>query len=106
MEIKSIGGARYFVLFIDDYTRMTFIYFLKAKSEVLNYFKEFKSMAENIYNTKIKHLRTDNGCEYCSNEFENYLKSEGIIHKKTNSYTPEQNGLSERSNRTIVEKAR
>lgn len=106
METKSIGGARYFLLFIDDYTRMTFIYFLKAKSEVLSYFKEFKSMAENFQNKKIKMLRTDNGQEYCNNDFENFLKKHGIIHQKTNPYTPEQNGLSERSNRTIVEKAR
>lgn len=106
MEKQSIGGARYFVLFIDDYSRMTFIYFMKAKSEVIHYFKEFKSMAENFKNTKIKIMRSDNGSEYCSNFFEQYLKNEGIIHQKTNPYTPEQNGLSERSNRTIVEKAR
>lgn len=106
MECKSIGGARYFLLFVDDFSRMTFIYFLKAKSETLSYFKEFKSMVENYQNTKIKILRTDNGCEYCSNAFQGFLKCEGIIHQKTNPYTPEQNGLSERSNRTIVEKAR
>ena len=106
MESKSIGGSRYFLLFIDDFSRMTFIYFLKAKSEVLGYFKEFKSMVENHQEKKIKILRTDNGCEYCSNNFEDFLKGEGIIHQKTNSYTPEQNGLSERSNRTIVERAR
>lgn len=106
MESKSIGGARYFLLFIDDYSRMTFIYFLKAKSKVLSYFKEFKSRVENFQSKKIKILRTDNGCEYCSNDFEEFLKKEGIIHQKTNPYTPEQNGLSERSNRTIVERAR
>lgn len=106
MECKSVGGARYFLLFIDDYTRMTFIYFLKAKSETLTYFKEFKSMVENYQNKRIKILRTDNGCEYCSKDFEDFLKREGVIHQKTNPYTPEQNGLSERSNRTIVERAR
>lgn len=106
MECKSIGGSRYFLLFVDDFTRMTFIYFLKCKSETLTCFKEFKAMVENYQNTRIKILRTDNGCEYCSNAFQNFLKHEGIIHQKTNPYTPEQNGLSERSNRTIVEKAR
>lgn len=106
MECKSIGGARYFLLFVDDYTRMTFIYFLKCKSETLTCFKEFKSMVENYQNKRIKILRTDNGCEYCSNEFRDFLKHEGIIHQKTNPYTPEQNGLSERNNRTIVERAR
>ena len=57
---------------------------------------------------RIKILRTDNGCErgceYTSNVFQDFLKNEGIIHQKTNTYTPEQNGLSERSNRTIVER--
>lgn len=106
MECKSIGGARYFLLFIDDFTRMTFIYFLKYKSETLTCFKEFKSMVENFQNRKIKILRTDNGCEYCSNDFRDFLKHEGVIHQKSNAYTPEQNGLSERSNRTVVERAR
>lgn len=63
-------------------------------------------MVENQQSKKIQVLRTDSGCEYCSNEFENYLKSEGIVHQKMNLYTSEQNGLAERSNRTIVEKAR
>lgn len=106
MEATSIGGARYFLIFVDDFTRMVFVYFLKAKSEVFKYFKEFKSMVENQRDRKIKIFRTDNGLEFCSTEFENYLKETGIIHQKTNAYTPEQNGLSERTNRTIVERAR
>lgn len=106
METKSIGGAQYFVLFIDDHSRMTFIYFLKHKNEVFNIFKNFKAMAENQQNKKIKVLRTDNGGEFCSSEIENYLQKEGIIHHKTTAYTPEQNGVCERANRTIVEKAR
>lgn len=106
MESTSIGGARYFLILIDDYSRMAFVYFLKAKSEVFKYFIEFKAMVENQQSSKIRIFRTDNGLEFCSNEFENYLKEVGIIHQKTNAYTPEQNGLSERINRTIVERAR
>lgn len=63
-------------------------------------------MVENQQNKKIKIFRTDNAGDLCSNKFESYLKSEGIIHQKTNSYTPEQNGVCERANRTVVEKAR
>ena len=63
-------------------------------------------MVENQQDRKIKIFRTDNGLEFCSTEFENYLKEAGIIHQKTNAYTPEQNGLSERTNRTIIERAR
>lgn len=106
METKSFGSARYFLLFVDDYSRMSFVYFMKKKSEVFKFFKEFKSMVENQKNVAIKVLRTDNGGEFCSKMMEDFLKKSGILHQKTNPYTPEQNGLSERNNRTIVEKAR
>lgn len=106
METSSLSGARYFLLFVDDYSRMTFIYFLKQKNEALNRFKEFKSLVENQQSKKIKVIRSDNGLEFCNKEFEGYLKQAGIIHQKTNCYTPEQNGLCERSNRTVVEKAK
>lgn len=106
METKSIGLSKYFLLFVDDYSRMSFVYFMKEKNEVYKYFREFKSMVENQKNVNIKILRTDNGGEFCSKEMEGFLKTFGIIHQKTNPYTPEQNGMSERNNRTIIEKAR
>lgn len=64
MENKSIGGARYFLLFVDDFSRMNFIYFLKHKNEVFKIFKEFRAKVENQQNKKIKILRTDNGGEF------------------------------------------
>lgn len=67
---------------------MTFIYYLKAKNEALGYFREFKLMVENYQNKKIKVLRTDNGREYCSKDFTDFLESEGIVHQKTKPYTP------------------
>lgn len=106
MEVTSIGGCRYFLIFVDDYTRMTFVYFLKAKNQVFKYFKEFKSLVENQQNKKIKIFRTDNGLEFCNALFDSYLAEAGIIHQKTNTYTPEQNFISERMNRTLVERAR
>ena len=106
METMSIGGSKYFMLFVDDYSRMTFIYFLKNKSEALTCFKEFKAKVENQMNKKIKVLRSDNGREFCNTEFDGFFKKEGINHQRTNPYTPQQNGLCERFNRTIVEKAR
>lgn len=106
MEKNSIGGSRYFLVFEDDFSRMTFVYFLKTKDEVINYFKEFKSLVENQKNAKIKTLRTDNGGEFCNSELEFFLKKNGIVHQKTNPYTPEQNGMCERMNRTLIEKAR
>lgn len=108
MEIDSIGGSRYFITFIDDKTRRIFIYFLKSKSaeEVTSRFVEFVNLAERQTDKKVKILRTDNGKEYLNELFQKYLKKNGIIHQTTNVYTPQQNGLSERNNRSIVEKAR
>lgn len=106
LEVKSLGGARYFLTFIDDYTRKVFVYFLHNKSDVFTKFKEFKALVENQLTLKIKCIRTDNGKEYLSNEFSDYLKKTGIIHQTSNPYTPQQNGLAERMNRTLMERAR
>lgn len=106
MENRSIGGSKYFLIFEDDYSRMVFVYFMKTKDEVNNCFEEFKVMVENQTNLKIKKIRTDNGGEFCSKDLEKRFRKYGIIHQTTNPYTPEQNGRSERMNRTIVEKAK
>lgn len=106
MENTSYGGMKYFISFIDDFSRMVFIYFMKDKLNVLEIFKDFKSKVENQLNDKIKAIRTDNGKEYCNSNFENYLINCGIVHQTSTPYTPQQNGLAERMNRTLVEKAR
>lgn len=106
MENPSYGGMRYFVSFIDDYSRMVHIYFMKDKQNVLDVFKDFKNKVENQLNHKIKIIRTDNGKEYCNLNFEKYLTNCGITHQTSAPYSPQQNGLAERMNRTLVEKAR
>ena len=106
MENASIGGARYFLTFIDDFSRKYFVYFLKQKSEVLEKFKDFKRLVENQTGKKIKVVRTDNGTEYCGNDFQSFCRLYGIKHQTSNTYTPQQNGVAERANRTIVEKAK
>jgi transposase InsO family protein len=106
MSQNSISGARYFVTFIDDKTRMTFTYPMKSKDETYQKFKFFKTLVENQTEKKIKILRSDNGGEYTSHEFDSYLKEHGIKHQKSAPYVPEQNGIAERANRTIVERAR
>ncbi|KAJ0599629.1 putative RNA-directed DNA polymerase [Helianthus annuus] len=93
MRTESIGGCRYFITFIDDYTRKTWVYFLKFKSEALNYFKIFKALNEKQSNHLVKTLRTDRGGEYCSKLSQDYLKLNGIRHQLTNSYSPQQNGV-------------
>lgn len=106
MEESSVSKCRYFLTFIDDSTRKTSVYFLKQKSEVFEKFIEFKEFAENQSVKKLKILRSDNGSEFVNNRMNNYLKKFGIQHQLTVAYTPEQNGVAERANRTICEKAR
>ena len=78
MPSSSISGYAYYVSFINDYSRKTWIYFLKSKDEVFSEFKEFKALIENLYVRKIKILRSDNGGEYTSKEFVNFCKDVGI----------------------------
>lgn len=106
IEAKSLGGAEYFVTFIDDESRFVCIYVLKHKRDVFERFMEWKTMAEKSTGHNVKTLRTDNGEEYTSREFEDYLKKEGIQHEYTVPKTPEQNGVAERMNRTLVETVR
>ena len=106
IETKSLGGAEYFVTFIDDKSRFVWVYVLKHKGEVFEKFIEWKNMMEKSSGQKIKVLRTDNGGEYTSKVFENFLKKEGIRHEYTVPKTPEQNGVAERFNRTLVETVR
>lgn len=103
METLSLGGCKYFLLFEDDFSRMSFVYFLKTKDEAFEYFRKFKVISENQTGLKIKKIRSDQGGEFSGNNIESFLEQHGIIHQKTNAYTPEQNGMSERMNRTIVE---
>lgn len=106
MSARSMGGYRYFITFIDDFSRKTFVYFLKEKSEAFEKIKDLKIFAETQTGKKLKVLRTDNGGEYVNKRVDDYLKSCGIKHQLTIAYTPEQNGVAERANRTITEKAR
>ena len=103
---KSKGGANYLVTFIDDYTRYAKVYTMKTKGEVLQKFKEYKLEAENILETKIKILRSDNGGEYRSREFDEYLRDNGIQRQLTVPGNPQQNGVSERFNRTLFDMVR
>ena len=102
----TLGGSRYFLTFTDDHSGKTWVYMLKEKKEVLSKFKEFKDLVERQSCCKIKCLRTDRGGEYISNEFESFCRNNGILHQFTMPYTPQQNGVSERKNRTILNMVR
>ena len=106
MNARSLGGAEYFLTFINDQTHYTWIYVLKHKNEVFDCFLRWKALVEKSSGRKVKVIRSDNGGEYTSAKFEDYLKSEGIRHERTVPKTPEQNGVAERMNRTLIETVR
>ena len=106
METKTINGARYFITFIDDYSRYTTIYITKTKGELIKVFKLYKNEVENLHESKIKSIKSDNGSEYTSNEFIKFCEDNGIKRQLTNDYSPNENGVAERMNRTLVEMGR
>lgn len=106
VNIESPRGTKYFLLFKDECTKFRKVYFLRHKSEVFEKFQEFEAFVLNQLNTNIKVLRSDNGKEYTSREFSNYLQRKGIVHEFSSPYIHEQNGKSEREIRTITELAR
>jgi hypothetical protein len=81
--IQSISGYKYHVVFIDDWSRFTWIYPLHHKSEVFANFVKFKLLVENQFPTKIKQLQSDGGGEYTSIQFQSFLSQNGIVHKKS-----------------------
>jgi transposase InsO family protein len=103
---KGLKGERYFMLLVDDYTRMTAVFFLKNKSEAFENFKIYKEMVENEMDSRIKCLRSDNGGEFTSKEFMDYCNSHGIKRQFSVARTPQQNGVVERKNMTVQEMAR
>jgi transposase InsO family protein len=103
---NSLGKHRYFIIFIDDFSRRTWVYFLKEKSETFFVFKKFKVFIENLSGECIKTLRSDRGGEFTSKEFINFCEQKGIRRFLTAPYSPQQNGVTERKNRTILDMVR
>ncbi|RVX07744.1 Retrovirus-related Pol polyprotein from transposon RE1 [Vitis vinifera] len=104
--VTSQTGFRYFVTFVDDFSRMTWIYFMKNRSEVFSHFCAFSAEIKTQYDVSVKILRSDNGKEYVSNSFQNYMSHNGILHQTSCVDTPSQNGVAERKNRHLLETAR
>jgi hypothetical protein len=102
----SLGGNKYIVTFTDDYSRFSWVFPCQKKSECLEIFKVFKKAVENEFNQKIAFLHCDNGGEYSSIEWKRFTQQEGIQVQYTVPYTPEQNGVAERLNRTLFNTAR
>ena len=104
--VNSLGGSRYYLIFVDDFSRYTTIYFLKRKSDVYSRFVEFYQMCCTWKERPVKFLRSDNGGEFVNKRMNEFCKEKGIQRQLTMPYTPEQNGVSERMNRTIMNKTR
>jgi transposase InsO family protein len=99
----SINKYRYVLTFIDDYSRFTWVYFLTLKSQVFQYFKEFKALVENQSEGRIKILHSDNGGEYVNKYMQQLCSEAGIEIQHTVPYTPQQNDVAERKNQTLKE---
>ncbi|CAJ2674023.1 unnamed protein product [Trifolium pratense] len=105
-SVSTHGGGSYFLSIIDDYSRRVWVYIIKNKSDTFEKFKEWHTLIENQTGSKLKLLRTDNGLEFVSEQFNEFCRKLGIKRHKTVAYTPQQNGLAERMNRTLLERVR
>lgn len=101
---ESLGGVRYFVTFVDDYSRYVWVYPIKFKDDVVGTFKTWITEAERQTSERLKTFRTDNGLEYA--KLKSYFRDKGVRHETSCAYTPQQNGVAERVNRTLVEMGR
>ena len=102
----SILGFRYFVTFIDDYSRCIWLFLMKTRVELFSILKKFHAEICTKFNTSIRILRSDNAKEYFSTPFSSFMSSHGILHQSSCAYTPQQNGVAEHKNRHLVETAR
>lgn len=105
-KVLTIGGFKYFLTIVDDFTRATWVYLLKSKDEVFNCFLAFFKVLQNQFGVKIKTIRSDNGTEFVNSHMKNFCITEGILHQTTCAYTPQQNGVVERKHRHILNVAR
>jgi hypothetical protein len=106
METSSLGGARYYLLIKDDFTKFRTVYFLKNKSETVGKVKSLLNYVIKNLELKVEVIRSDCGLEFTNKEMKSFLESLGIVHQTSVPYTPQQNGCIEREMRTVTEAAR
>ena len=102
----SIGGNKYGLVIVDDYSRFTWVFFLFDKCQVRDKVKTFVRRAQKEFGLPIKKMRSDNGTEFKNTQVEEFLDEEGIKHEFSSPYTPQQNGVVERKNWTLTDMAR
>jgi transposase InsO family protein len=98
----SIGGNKYGLVIVDDYSCFTWVFFLQDKSETQEVLKKFLRRAQNEFDAKVKKIRSDNGTKFKNTQVEDFLDEEYIKHEFLAPYTPQQNGVAERKNRTFL----
>uniref|UniRef100_A0A2N9GHZ2 Integrase catalytic domain-containing protein n=1 Tax=Fagus sylvatica TaxID=28930 RepID=A0A2N9GHZ2_FAGSY len=101
--VVSTNAFRYYLVLVDDFTKFTWVYLLKNKSDTLTLFTQFRAMVETQFSLPIKALRSDCGGEFTSNQFNQFCASKGIIHQLSCPHTPQQNGVAERKHRHLVQ---
>jgi len=102
----SLGGNKYCLVIVDDYSWYTWTFFLRDKAKVASIFKKFAKNAQNQFYVKIKKIRSDNGKEFDNTNIEECYDEVGIKHEFSSTYTPQQNGVVERKNQTLITLAR
>ena len=105
-RVLSIGGSKYGLVVVDDYSRYTWVMFLRHKRDTFDSFQKFAKQIQNEKGVSIVSLRTDHGTEFQNANFLNFCEEHGISHNFSAPYTPQQNGVVERKNRTLQEMTR
>jgi transposase InsO family protein len=105
LSSPCFSGCKYFLTFIDAFSRCTWVYFLTLKSGVFDKFLAYKALVEKQFGHQIQRLRIENGGEYVNNNFTSYYTTKGIQMQHIDPYKPQQNGVVERNNHTLKEMA-
>jgi transposase InsO family protein len=102
----SIGGSKYCLVIVNDYSRFTWVFFLQEKLQTQETLKKFLRRAQNEFRLRIRKFRSDNGTEFKNSQIEGFFDEEGIKHEFSSPYTPQQTRVVERKNRTLLDMAR
>ncbi|KAK2401665.1 putative mitochondrial protein [Trifolium repens] len=106
MQVESLGGKRYVLVVVDDFSRYTWVNFIREKSDAFDVFKELCIQIQREKGSNVVRIRSDHGREFENSKFDDFCAAEGIKHEYSSPITPQQNGIVERKNRTIQESAR